>query len=256
MPQRPRQHVLEELSERALQQALPAEWVIDPVQRDYGLDRRVEVFQGGRSTGLMFWVQLKATDAPASKSRKLRLPLDQIVYWQGLDMPVLLVRYASSEGGTLYWTWAHTIDPHYGRGEKTYTATIPVDQVLQGDAASRLVNDAQLLRQVRAGDLAVPLPVTVHLPRYWVAWAVTSSRSGSAALSKPPASSRRQGAHLSATATTERRRTRGSPQRYGCSRTASWRDSVQACRRSRCTTTTSTPRREQCNSSQGTFFLS
>src|SRR5687768_1829307 len=67
MPGRPREHVLEEESFIALRALLPAAWTLEQVRRDYGLDARVEVFQGGNATGLAFWAQLKATDEAAVK---------------------------------------------------------------------------------------------------------------------------------------------------------------------------------------------
>lgn len=164
MPQRPREHVLEELSDRALVNALPAEWAAEKVDRDYGLDWRVEIFEGGRSTGLMFWVQLKGTDDAPPRSRKVKLDLERLSYWQGLDMPVLVVRYAASEGGRLYWQWTHTIDPHYGRGRKTYTLALPASHAGQEGAAQRLAREVKLFRQARSGDLPAPLPVTLDLP--------------------------------------------------------------------------------------------
>ena len=61
-PKRTRQHVLETLSERHVQQVLPAEWICRTIPRDYGLDMRVEIVTNERVMGREFSIQHKATD--------------------------------------------------------------------------------------------------------------------------------------------------------------------------------------------------
>jgi hypothetical protein len=74
LPQRPRPHVLEEESRRAWHAALPPEWVPRRVDPDYGIDETVEIFEEGVATGLIFNVQLRATDDSDPNSvLKLRL---------------------------------------------------------------------------------------------------------------------------------------------------------------------------------------
>lgn len=97
MPKRPRAHVLEEESRRALRSILPADWVIaDTNQLEYGLDARVEIFKRGVATGLAFWVQLKATDErDLSKALSVRCRVSSLNYWYAQADPVLLVRYSA-----------------------------------------------------------------------------------------------------------------------------------------------------------------
>ena len=66
MPRRTRAHELEALSRSAMRACLPPGWVVRDVhQDDYGVDQQVEIFDDGLATGLMFHVQLKATDEPS-----------------------------------------------------------------------------------------------------------------------------------------------------------------------------------------------
>ena len=65
MPQRPRAHELEDESRRHFQMLLPSRWVFRPADPDYGIDGQIELFDADKeATGLVFLVQLKATDNP------------------------------------------------------------------------------------------------------------------------------------------------------------------------------------------------
>ncbi len=62
-PKRSRSHTVETDSLREFARLLPLEWVIRPHSSEDGLDDEVEIFEeSGPSTGLMFFVQLKATE--------------------------------------------------------------------------------------------------------------------------------------------------------------------------------------------------
>jgi hypothetical protein len=122
MPGRPREHVLEEESCIALRALLPAEWTMEPVRRDYGLDARVEVFQDGRATGLAFWAQLKATDEPdLRRALSVGFETTSLNYLSVQAEPVLLVRYHAPTAGQ-FGTWLHRHDIRLKRaGQKTAT---------------------------------------------------------------------------------------------------------------------------------------
>jgi Domain of unknown function (DUF4365) len=87
MPKRDRKHEIETESQRAFESALPPSVVVRPISDDYGIDREVEVFVNGQTTGLIFKVQLKGTDGSGAK---LRIKRSSLEYWRSLDVPVLL----------------------------------------------------------------------------------------------------------------------------------------------------------------------
>jgi len=60
MPERPSTHVVGSKAVRQFINALPDEWVAREPSEDYGIDVEVEVFKGGKATGLTFKVQSKA----------------------------------------------------------------------------------------------------------------------------------------------------------------------------------------------------
>lgn len=111
--ERPREHVVEEESNRALVAALPSTWVARPQDPDYGIDYTVEIFEDGSRTGLFFNVQIKATDeAKLDKAlRSVRFSRPLADYYAAQASPVLVVRYHAPTG-QLYWKWFDAYDPH------------------------------------------------------------------------------------------------------------------------------------------------
>lgn len=108
MPKRSRSHELEELSVARFNDLLPSKWVSRAKLPDYGIDREVEIFDDeGESTGLMFLVQLRATDDP-QRADRVRLEVDEAEYYRKLDLPVAIARYCSVTNDFL-WQWASTI---------------------------------------------------------------------------------------------------------------------------------------------------
>jgi hypothetical protein len=106
MPKRPRSHQLETESTRAFVASLPSAWIYRSVNPDYGLDGLVEIFTpSGRSTGDLFFVQLKGTDESRSQTPPpVRLRMHTYQYYQTLLLPVLLVLFQASSR-RLYAKW-------------------------------------------------------------------------------------------------------------------------------------------------------
>lgn len=158
MTKRDRNHELETESQRAFEGALPPSLVVREVSDDYGIDREVEVFQGGRTTGLTFKVQLKGTDKSGITRRVKRTSLD---YWASLDVPVLIVSY-ESQTGVLRGRWVHSIGADQpDRGAATVTVTMDPEIDIAGNWPASLVDDLSDLRALRHGEVVVPTPVRV-----------------------------------------------------------------------------------------------
>ena len=60
--QRPRKHQIDTEACNALRTIVPSSSVIREIEYDYGLDFQVELFNESKSTGKMFYLQLKGTD--------------------------------------------------------------------------------------------------------------------------------------------------------------------------------------------------
>ena len=122
MPIRARSHILEEQSIRCFGEALPPGWVYRSKTPDYGVDGEVEIFNtDGTSTGLSFNVQLRATD-DATRAHRVRLEVDEIVYYRSLDVPTVVVRYGSPDR-SLFWQWASNIASRVEIAENQQTVT-------------------------------------------------------------------------------------------------------------------------------------
>lgn len=161
MPGRPREHVLEEESCIALRALLSAEWTVEAVRCDYGLDARVEVFQNGRATGLAFWAQLKATDTPdLRRALSVGFETTTLNYLSVQADPVLLVRYHAPMR-RLFGTWLHRHDIRLKRaGQKTATVRWRLLEELGPSSPDALADEVR--RHRRIGSPA-SLPLTVHV---------------------------------------------------------------------------------------------
>jgi tetratricopeptide (TPR) repeat protein len=171
MPQRPRSHELEDESRRHFQMALPSRWVFRPADPDYGIDGQVELFgQDGEAVGLVFLVQLKATDNPELKDAlAISLKRDTFRYYRRLDLPVMLAEFHAPTK-TIFWAWLHEFDPEYpSRGQDTLTIRLPVQAAWNSKTAERIEEDLRTFRALKSPHVALPIEfrlvlqeVTVH----------------------------------------------------------------------------------------------
>ncbi|MGX5732131.1 DUF4365 domain-containing protein [Pseudoxanthomonas beigongshangi] len=102
-PQRPQAHQLEEASRRYFVQCLPANWASERPDNDYGIDLRVDMFEGNAATGLELLVQLKASERAAdgdTESIDLRAATYNML-WDELQV-AMLVKYCRAENEA-YW---------------------------------------------------------------------------------------------------------------------------------------------------------
>jgi len=104
VPQRSRTHELEDESIDKFKARIPKRWVCREKDRDYGIDLEVEIFDEDRNaTGLLFYVQLKATD-DKSKERKVAIQVDRLRYLASFDIPSIVARYCSYTEN-IFWIW-------------------------------------------------------------------------------------------------------------------------------------------------------
>ncbi len=92
----PKQHEIDEQACRVFDSALPASWVCRPQLKDYGVDKEVEIFEEGKSTGIIFKVQVKGTEKPGFSSDDLIISFSLSVgdvgyYCEELKVPIVLV---------------------------------------------------------------------------------------------------------------------------------------------------------------------
>lgn len=105
-PPRPPEHVLEDISRVAVKHILvDAGWVVCDIAPDYGEDALVFIYENGRATGEVFFLQIKATARERRPSRP-HIPLSVSAgvahRWAGLPLPVVVVLYVRNTD-TCYW---------------------------------------------------------------------------------------------------------------------------------------------------------
>lgn len=108
MTSRVRNHVLEDKSRAELINALPEQWVVHDIHKDYGVDVQVEIFSiKGDRTGMKFYGQLKATDKNIEDD-VLQIDREHIDYWLNHSDPVIIFRYFEAKR-SFRWCWIHNI---------------------------------------------------------------------------------------------------------------------------------------------------
>lgn len=116
-PQRPLSHVSGDEAVRIFVSACSPDWIISPIQPDYGLDLRVELARNGNVTGEEFYVQLKGRrNVQVTSDPKIEVPIAQstINYWLGKLHPVLIV-VVDVPQKRFWFDWLEYAYPHYPR---------------------------------------------------------------------------------------------------------------------------------------------
>jgi tetratricopeptide (TPR) repeat protein len=164
MPERPRQHVIEQESRDAFRATLPAEWTVTPIADDYGIDARVEIFEHGAATGLAFAAQLKGTDKPdPEQALKRTIAVSTLNYLSAQADPVLVVRF-HAPSRSLYGRWLHRKDVILKRkGQRTHTFSWAPSDLLDRTSALALHEEVRRFRRFSAAAGLDGLAVKVEL---------------------------------------------------------------------------------------------
>ncbi len=132
---RPREHVVEDISTRIFSRNIPPEWIIRPIDKDYGLDKIVEIVELDVVTGNEFYIQLKGTENVkiVKNSITYRMNVKNLSYYMDKDLPVLLV-IVDLPKENCYWLYIQSfvyntlnnIKPNW-KNQKTVTLYVPLD---------------------------------------------------------------------------------------------------------------------------------
>ena len=165
LPQRPRQHQLETESRIRFESAIPSQWVFRTLEKDYGIDGEVEIFDdSGTATGYRFLVQLKATDEKdIGKALRLRLPLSKVEYYRSLNIPLLIVKFHAPSGG-LFSRWFHAMDPYYGaQTEKAITFRFTQDDMWTEKTPRHIAADVDAYKRLKSPHFPRPLNFSISI---------------------------------------------------------------------------------------------
>jgi len=155
---KPDAHDIDSAGERLLREAFePLGWVVNAVQRDYGIDYNVQVFEGKSPTGTWFHVQLKSSASSEYSSDRSFVSQEITVdharhYAVEMREPVLVI-YADVESRRAYW-YAPQLDHQLGKvlsytKAKLTTFRIPTRQRLP-DTAPELLTSIENIHLVLA----------------------------------------------------------------------------------------------------------
>jgi hypothetical protein len=138
-------HEIDHSGERLLREVLeapPLGWVVNAVQRDYGIDYNVQIFDARSPTGTWFHVQLKSSASSAYSADRSFMSQELSVHHArhfALEMrePVLLI-HADVESKSIYW-YAPQLDTRLAKvlnntGAKFVTLRVPTCQKLPDTA--------------------------------------------------------------------------------------------------------------------------
>jgi len=122
----------------------------------------IEVFDDeGKSTGLMFFVQLKATDDIA-KAQSVPIKVDRLEYLASLDASSMVVRYCEPSK-TFYWLWLPEIFARNPRPKtETITITFKPTDVWNDETAVGIPATLRTFRTLRTGSRSLPFGLEVR----------------------------------------------------------------------------------------------
>lgn len=165
MPNRPKQHELEDLSRAKFQILLPRNWVFRNKDKDYGIDGEVELFdKEGNADGILFYVQLKATSSNnTNQILNVDLKIDTLRYFNKLEIPVLLLRYSEIQD-IFYFKWVNAVDLTFAKeNSKTCRIKLENNSILNDDSFNLLEKDLKNLKQIKSGFLEFPISYSIIL---------------------------------------------------------------------------------------------
>lgn len=136
-PQRTNTHQLEEKSERYFRNCLPRSWTCERPDRDYGVDLKVELFEGQSATGMELLIQLKSAQEAANREYEaIILKTSTYNYlWDKLQV-VMLVKYIEEENKA-YWLLLSEVDEP-NQSQDSFTIRIPKENNLESINWSRI----------------------------------------------------------------------------------------------------------------------
>jgi tetratricopeptide (TPR) repeat protein len=165
MPKRSRTHQIEDISRAEFQLKLPESWVLREKGKDYGIDAEVELFdENNQATGLIFWVQLKATEANKEKEKlSVSLKIDTLNYYKKLSIPVILVRYLVEEK-KFYYKWVNNVDLFFAKkSAKTHKITFDESNLWNEFTANEIKLKLAKIKMLKEGNFRFPLGIKVEI---------------------------------------------------------------------------------------------
>lgn len=171
MPQRPHQHELDTEAVDFINSKLPARWTKEEIERDYGKDLYVEIFENGEATALGFWIQSKGhKDFVVRHGNKIiqELKASTLNYYDRSPLPILLIVYSARLKQARYlWikSYIHQVldkeRPKWRRlkGESKISIQVPFNNIFDETSHTEIFDyvESELSKILGLNSLDTPL---------------------------------------------------------------------------------------------------
>jgi tetratricopeptide (TPR) repeat protein len=149
MPKRVPNHVTGDKAIAALQNYFPEiGWTFETVEKDYGLDAKIEVFEDGEASGFIFFVQSKGTEVEKIKSRQIAeyFKEEEANYFTSLNMPILIVQYSVVDK-TVFAKWAYS-DLSFEKTPTRYKVVFSTKDIISDNTLDLFIESVKFLESI------------------------------------------------------------------------------------------------------------
>ncbi len=158
MIRRTQTHITDTLAVRNVISTLPSNWIVRNLEeRDYGIDLKIELFNGETPTGGLALIQIKGTKSEFTDSDiKLSFPTRTLEYAKLFPEPFFIF-YTSITSNKTYFVWVQKyiedqleVDKSTWINQETNTIYFPNENILGGEEANNKIEsiiNQFLLRQ-------------------------------------------------------------------------------------------------------------
>ena len=165
MPQRPKQHQLEDYSTNKFKQLIPASWIVGKKEKDYGIDLEIEIVDSNNKvTGEIFLVQLKATDSSKSSViQSVSMKIETLNYYKSLQLLVMLVRY-SKKMDQFFFKWVKIILIYImQKGTKTVKISFENKNLWIDTTVDKNQNSFKKITAFKTGFIQLPVSLSLNI---------------------------------------------------------------------------------------------
>lgn len=160
MPRRVPQHVTGDRAIAALQSYFSdLGWTFESVEKDYGLDAKVEVFENDQARAFIFFVQSKGTEVNIKNTRSVSqyFEEEEVNYFIEVNVPVLVVRYSTADQ-ILFAKWTYSA-LSFNKTKSRYKLLFSTRDVLSEANIDAFIKSAKYIEAIskfsRGGNLSI-----------------------------------------------------------------------------------------------------
>ncbi|MBG3131188.1 DUF4365 domain-containing protein [Proteus mirabilis] len=137
-------------------------WPCRILDIDMGLDAQVEIYDDeNNSTGMFIGIQVKTTAKTLTESPSISVPIKNVVYWESISDPIILVRVCfnnGTESPCLYWQYLNKekLSNYINNGDDNISFKFTEENVLNERDKTEWVklflktNDLEFIEQIES----------------------------------------------------------------------------------------------------------